>query len=221
MLTNYIMGGFIMYVKNIMTTNPYTVTRDTTIAEGLEIMREKGVRRLPVLDGDDLVGIITERKLLEVSPSPATTLSVFELNYLLSKTKIGSMMTRDVITVSPDTLLEVAASIMKENKFGGIPVVEDDKLVGIITETDIFGAFVEVFGLEDNDSKIHIKVKDNKPGVLADITRLIANFDVSITHMALFRDTIMLRVNTPNLKPILNELENKNFDVVYFFTSED
>ena len=215
------MGGSMMYVKNIMTTNPYTVTPDTTIAEGLEMMREEGIRRLPVLDGNHLVGIITERRLLEVSPSPATTLSIFELNYLLSKTKIGSMMTKNVITVTPDTLLEVAASIMKENKFGGIPVVENEKLVGIITETDIFGAFVEVFGLEDNESKIHIRVNDNKPGVLADITRLIANFNVSITHVALFRDMIMLTVNTSNLKPILEELENKNFDVAYFFTSQD
>ena len=88
-----------MYIRNRMTANPYTVSPDATVAETLELMRDKGIRRVPVVKNDKLVGIITERKLLEVSPSPATTLSIFEINYLLSKTKIDSIMTKDVVTV--------------------------------------------------------------------------------------------------------------------------
>jgi len=123
-----------------MTSNPYTISPDATIAEALDIMRSHKVRRLPVVKSGKLVGIVTEREMLEVSPSKATTLSVFELNYLLAKTKVSAVMTKDVITISPDALLEEAALLMRDNTVGALPVVENGKLVGIITETNIFDA---------------------------------------------------------------------------------
>ena len=132
-----------MYVRSRMSKNPITITRETTIAEALDIMRNNSIRRLPVMEKDKLVGIVTERDL-EVSPSPATSLSVFEINYLLAKMKIGDVLPKrqNVITVSPDALLEEAALLMRDHKIGALPVCEDGKLVGIITETNIFDAFI-------------------------------------------------------------------------------
>ena len=122
-----------MYVRNRTTINPITVTPDTTIATALEIMREKNINRIPVVKDGKLVGIITERKLMEVSPSSATSLSIFEINYLLAKTKVEQVMTKKVVTVAPDDLLEIAALKMRDNKVGGLPVVENGKVVGIMS----------------------------------------------------------------------------------------
>lgn len=209
-----------MYVRYRMTANPYTVTPDSTIADTLELMRTKQVRRVPVVKDKKLVGIISERQLLEVSPSPATTLSVFEINYLLSKTKIESVMSKNVITVSPGTLLEEAALLMREHDIGGLPVVEDDRLVGIITETDIFDAFIEISGFRDRGSRISVEIEEDKPGVLAKVASIIAGFDVNITHLAFFRNELIIRINSINNAEILKELEKNGFKVISVFKNE-
>ena len=105
-----------MYVKNKMTANPYTIRFDAPINEVIELMREKNLKRIPVVDGEKVVGMLTHGDIQKVSPTKATTLSIFELNYLLSKTKVSDAMTKDVITVSPDDLLEVAALRMRETE---------------------------------------------------------------------------------------------------------
>lgn len=173
-----------MLVRNHMTANPVTITPRTTIAEALELMRENKVRRLPVMDRGRLVGIVTDRDLSEVSPSPATSLSVFEINYLLAKTRIGDVMPRHrrLVTVSPDAYLEEAALLMRENEVGGIPVVEDGQLVGIITESDIFDAFIEIMGLRRKGTRLHLQVED-RIGVLAEITRIIRDQGINITNV--------------------------------------
>lgn len=203
-----------MYVKYRMTANPYTVSPDATVAETLELMRSKDIRRVPVVKNGKLVGIITERKLLEVSPSSATSLSIFEINYLLSKTKIESVMSKNVIYVTPSTLLEEAAVKMRDNDIGGLPVVEGDKLVGIITETDIFDSFIEIMGFRDQGSRIGVEVEEDKPGVLATVAQIIAGFDVNITHLAVFRNELVIRINTINVDAILEALEKNKFKVI-------
>ncbi len=136
-----------MLVGERMTPRPITVNEETSLPEALELMRKEKIRRLPVLDKHGkLVGIVTELDLLRASPSPATTLSMYEIPYLLSKVKMRDIMTREVITVTEDTPIEEAARIMADNKIGGLPVMRDDKLVGIITETDIFKLMLELFG---------------------------------------------------------------------------
>lgn len=207
-----------MLVKNQMTSNPYTVSPDATIADALEIMRQKGVRRLPVTKGGKLVGIVTEREMLEVSPSKATTLSVFELNYLLGKTKVSTVMTKDVVTVSPDSLLEEAAVLMKDSKVGALPVVEDGMLVGIITETNIFNTFIDLLGFGDIGSRIAVEVEDT-PGILADIARVIKDYGVNITHLAIYRSTsgrsqVVIRINTFNTEDITGRLEAQGYKVL-------
>lgn len=202
-----------MYVKHFMTANPYTVAPDTTIADAMVILREKNIRRMPVLKNGKLVGMISEKKLLEVSPSPATSLSVFEINYLLSKTKIESVMTRDVITISSGSLLEEAAIKMRDNHVGSLPVVDDGKLIGIITESNVFDAFIEMLGTRDHGSRIAIEVIDDKPGVVAKIASIIASFDVNISHLVFLKNEIMARVNTLNIDDILKALKENGFKV--------
>lgn len=209
-----------MYVRNRMTANPYTVAPDATVAETLELMRIKDIRRVPVIKNGRLVGIITERKLLEVSPSPATSLSIFEINYLLSKTKIETMMSKDLVTVNPGTLLEEAALLMREHEVGGLPVLENNKLVGIITETDIFDSFIELMGFRDTGSRIALEVSDDKPGILSRVAGIIAGYDVNITHIALFRNEIIIRINTLNVDNILQALKDEGFNILSVLKNE-
>lgn len=136
-----------MLVRERMTANPVVVYPDTSFEEALQLLRDKKIRRLPVVDKNgNLVGIVVEKDLLYASPSPATSLSVFEVHYLLNKLKIKDMMTKRVITVGEDCPLEEAARIMVEHKIGSLPILRDKKVVGIITETDIFKVMTEALG---------------------------------------------------------------------------
>ncbi len=162
-----------MVVKDFMTPNPITVFPDTTFSEALRIMRERKIRRLPVLEGGKLVGIVTEKDLLYASPSKATTLDIWELHYVLSKLKVGEIMTKNVITVEESAPLEEAARIMAENKIGALPVLnEEGELVGIITETDIFKVFIDMLGAR-RDGIRYTFTAPNKPGIILEISKRI------------------------------------------------
>ncbi len=136
-----------MLVRERMTPNPITITPDTSVPDALHLMRERKVRRLPVLDRHgQLVGIVSDKDLLHASPSPATTLAIWEIPELLAKLKVERVMTREVITVPEDTPIEEAARIMADHRIGGLPVMRGQTLVGIITETDLFKTFLELLG---------------------------------------------------------------------------
>lgn len=130
-------------VRDWMTPGPVTASADTSLPEAHNLMEEMQVRRLPVLEKGKMVGIVTRGDVRGAQASDATTLSAWELNYLLSNLKLSEIMTRDVITVTPETPVREAAQIMLDNKIAGLPVVEDGELVGIITESDIFRMLVE------------------------------------------------------------------------------
>ena len=139
-----------MLVGEKMAKDPIVIRDDTPIDRALKIMRDNKVRRLPVLnDKSALVGIVSERDLLFASPSPATTLSIYELHYLLSRITVADVMTAEVITVTEDTSLKEAARIMADNRIGGLPVERKGELVGIITETDLFKAFLEILEVQE------------------------------------------------------------------------
>jgi acetoin utilization protein AcuB len=175
-----------MLVHERMSKQPITITEDTPINGALKVMRDEKVRRLPVLSKKGkLVGIVSERDLLYASPSPATSLSIHELHYLVSKITVDEVMTRDVITVSEYTPLEEAARIMSDNKIGGLPVVRDGKLVGIITESDLFKIFTEILGARDMGVRLSMLVPE-QPGILADITRAIADMGGNIISLSTF-----------------------------------
>jgi len=203
-----------MYVRDYMTTNPYSVGPDATVSDAMELMREYKVSRLPVVKDGKLAGLVTDGMLLEVTPSKATSLSVFEVNYLLAKTKINSVMVKKVTTIAPDALVEEAAILMRDNDIGGLPVVEKDKVIGIITETDIFNAFVNIMGFREKGSRIAMVYTEDKPGVLADITSIIAGFDISITHLAVHKNEIIVRLNSQNIDDLVKALSEKGFQVI-------
>ncbi|NIO72569.1 MAG: CBS domain-containing protein [Anaerolineae bacterium] len=169
-----------------MSKHPTTITGDVPINQALQFMREQKLRRLPVLNKKgELVGIVSERDLLYASPSPVTSLSIYELHYLVSKITVSEVMTRDIITVSEYTPLEEAARIMADNKIGGLPVMRDGKLVGIITESDLFKIFTEILGARDMGVRLALLVPE-QPGILADITRAIADLGGNIISLGTF-----------------------------------
>ena len=134
-----------MLVGKRMTRNPITVSPDVSIAEAMERMRREKIRRFLVVDKKGaLVGIVTREDLLHASPSSVTSLSVWEVSYLLSQVKVKEVMTRDVLTVTEDVTLEEASRLMVDNKIGCLPVVRDGMVVGIITESDLFKVFLEL-----------------------------------------------------------------------------
>jgi acetoin utilization protein AcuB len=172
-----------MLVGERMTRRPVTVTENTSISKALELMRRENVRRFPVVDKHGkLVGIVLEKDLLYASPSPATTLSIFEVHTLLAKLTVDDIMTRDVITVTEDVPLEEAARIMSDNNIGGLPVVRDDRLVGIITETDLFKVFLEMLGGRGDGVRLSVLIPDEK-GTLAKIAGEIAGMGGNIVAL--------------------------------------
>jgi acetoin utilization protein AcuB len=140
-----------MLVQDRMSAPAVTVRSDTPFQEALRLMRERRFRRLPVVDkGGKLLGIVSERDLLHASPSPATSLSIWEINYLLWQLRVEQIMTTRVVTVQPETPLREAARLLVENRIGGLPVVDSaGQVVGVITETDIFRAFLELLDREN------------------------------------------------------------------------
>jgi acetoin utilization protein AcuB len=169
-----------------MSKHPITVTADVHIDEALKVMRDNKVRRLPVVDKDGrLVGIVSEMDLLYASPSPATSLSVYEIHYLMARITLQDVMTKEVISIEEDTALEEAARIMVDNKIGGLPVVRDGKLVGIITETDLFKVFLELLGAREKGVRLTLQAP-NKKGVLASITSQIAQMGGDIISLGTF-----------------------------------
>jgi len=175
-----------MLVRERMSTKPVTITADVPITEALRVMRQSQVRRLPVLDEDgQLVGIVSEKDLLYASPSPATSLSIYEMHYLLSRLRVTELMTTNLITVTPDTPLEEAARIMADSKIGGLPVVQDGKLAGIITETDIFKVFLEMLGARERGLRLTVEIPERK-GEIARMTTEIARLGGNILALGAF-----------------------------------
>ncbi len=172
-----------MLIGEFMTKEPITVTTDTGVYEALNLMRENKIRRLPVLDRKGkLVGIVSEKDLLYASPSPATSLSIYELRYLLSKLKVSQVMSSPVITVRENGTLEEASRIMVDNKVGGLPVTRGDQVVGIITETDIFKIFLVMLGARQPGIRVTIRVPDVK-GELQTVTGAIATAGGNIVSL--------------------------------------
>lgn len=169
-----------MLVGQRMTKRPITIQEDASVDEALQLMHSSKIRRLPVVDKSGrMVGIVSELDLLKVSPSPATTLSIYEIPYLLARIRMRDIMTRPVITVTEDTPIEEAARIMADSKIGGLPVMRDDKLVGIITETDLFKLFLELFAARQKGVRVSLSVPNEK-GVLALVTGKIAEMGGNI-----------------------------------------
>lgn len=162
-----------MLVGERMSRPVISVSPDAPIQDVLIMFKKEHIRRAPVLKDGKLVGMISQGDLLNASPSPVTSLSVWEMNYLLSKVTVKRVMSKKVITVDSDTPIEEVARIMADNKIGGMPVISSGKVVGMITETDLFKVFLELMGARDKGIRVTASI-DDKPGELAKITKAIA-----------------------------------------------
>ncbi len=175
-----------MLVGERMSSPVITIHLEMPMQDALNLMHQEHVRRFPVVNKrGNLVGIVSERDLLHASPSDATSLSIWEINYLLSKIIVKDIMTRDVITICEDTPLEDAARIMADNKIGGLPILRDGNLVGIITETDLFKIFLELLGAREPGVRVAALVP-NVPGELAQLTEAVFNIGGNIVAMGTF-----------------------------------
>ncbi|MEW5913073.1 MAG: CBS and ACT domain-containing protein [Thermodesulfobacteriota bacterium] len=162
-----------MLVKYWMTTDPITATPDTSVMKASQLMKENNVRRLPVVDKNGkLVGIVTDRDLKEASPSKATTLDVHELYYLLSELKVKDIMSRKVVTITPDETVEKAAVIMLEHKVTGLPVVDNGKVVGILSQGDVFRVLISITGVYRGGVQFAFNLAD-RPGSIKEVADVI------------------------------------------------
>jgi acetoin utilization protein AcuB len=159
-----------MLVREYMSQPVISADPTTPITEALKTMRERGIRRLPVVDATGrLRGIVSDRDLLHAAPSQATSLSIWEITYLLGRITVEKVMSKEVLTVGPDTPVERAAQIMVDHKIGGLPVLDGGNLVGVITETDIFRLFTTLLGARESGVALTATAPD-RPGLLADLT---------------------------------------------------
>ncbi|MEE8440264.1 MAG: CBS and ACT domain-containing protein [Spirochaetia bacterium] len=169
-----------------MTRNPFTLTESNTVADAQSLMDREKIHRLPVINEQKkLVGIVSKADLLEAAPSPATTLSVYEMNNLLAKLTIDEIMSRDVLTVTSETVVEDAARLLVDKNIGGLPVMAGETLVGIVTESDLFRLFIDLFGTRRKGVRATLRVPE-RPGELADMTKLITDAGGNIISIGTF-----------------------------------
>ena len=209
-----------MFVRWRMTPNPIVIDPETSILDALHIMKEKKVRRLPVVAHGKLVGIVTEKDLRESPSLKATSLSIFELNYLLAKTPVSEVMTKDPITVTPDTTIEEAAVIMRDNQISGLPVVDDGKVVGIVTETDIFDMLVKLLGFR-NGARFTLHI-ENRVGAVADLAGIFKDLGINIISIVAFEEereeegNVVVRVDTKDTEKVVSALKSAGIKVIHF-----
>jgi len=154
-----------MLVRKWMTPNPVTLQVKDSVNEAIRLLKERKIRHLPVMDGDRLIGIVSDRDLKEFSPSKATTLDVYELRYVLSKATLESAMHKDPVWVTPDDTIEKAALLMHDKKIGCLPVMKDGRLVGILTHEDVFEALVVITGCRSGTTRLQMTIADEAGSV--------------------------------------------------------
>lgn len=211
-----------MFVANRMTKNPITVEPTTPVNEAAKLMKRRNIRRLPVVEKGSLVGIISDRDIMRVAPSPATTLSKFEIMSLLDKITVSEILAKDVVSLPDTATIEEAALVMYNEKLSGLPVVSSmGAVVGIITETDVFKTFVDVMGLADGKTRITLDVVD-KIGVVKELAGIIADAGFNIDSMVTCKQAslaghfeIVIRVDADNVDEITAKIKEKGYNVVH------
>lgn len=207
-----------MSVSDFMTKNLVVADPEMKIFDAVDLMKKNNIHRLPVIKNERLVGLITEGTIQSALPSKATSLSVYEVNYLLNKTTVADVMVKEVLTIKPEALLEDGIFQMRQNNIGVLPVLDgNDTLVGIITNNDIFDAFLKITGYNDGGTRIQLRIPEDHKGILADITKLLAASDVSILTVVVNRkelETIIeLQVESRETQKIEGILIEAGYDV--------
>ncbi|MBU2513908.1 CBS domain-containing protein [bacterium] len=207
-----------MYVGLKMITDLVYVTKDSLITEANDLMEKKRLWALPVVEGEKLIGYIQKEDVHTALPSPATTLSKYELPEIMSHITVKDFIRKDVITVRPEMEIEKAAEIMAENNLPGLAVVsESGKLVGYINRSVMLDVLVEEMGLHRGGSRFAIEFED-RPGVMAEVSGLIHQMGLNFVSAASFcHDStyiLVFRVQTADLTPIISELEKRGYRIV-------
>lgn len=208
-----------MKIRHWMTSNPVVVTPHTLVIDAAKLMKENEIRRLPVVDKGKVVGMITHRNIMEASPSAATSLSVHELNYLLANLKVEDVMQKNPICVHPDDTVMDVVKLGNEKKIGAFPVVEGGRLVGIVTETEIYRSFVQLLGYGEGDAILileNIKLKE-RVGAMSRIAGIIEGLNVpvlalfSLPHRRQTGHRLYLRVHTDKPQAVAEALTQAGY----------
>ena len=207
-----------MLVRSRMTPDVFTVSPDTTIADALNITRSHRIRHLPVVRDGRLVGLVTDRDLRLAMP-PIWAEQRDELKRALHTRTVGEVMVMSIITASPVTPVEEAAKLLYENRIGCLPIMDGEELVGILTETDLLRALVELFGTHQPSSRVEVKMP-NKPGELARVVRLVGiEHKINITGLVLppteseLESVAIMHLQTLNPRPVIDALRKLGYQV--------
>lgn len=207
-----------MSVSDFMTKTLIVAQPEMKIFDAVDLMKKNNIHRLPVVEKERIVGLITEGTIQSAMPSKATSLSVYEVNYLLNKTTVADVMVKEVQTIKPEASLEDGIYQMRQNNIGVLPVVDaNEQLVGIITNNDIFDAFLKITGYNDGGTRIQLRIPEDHEGILADITKLLAENDFSILTVVVNRkelETIIeLQIESRETTKIEQILKTAGYDV--------
>ena len=208
-----------MSVKDFMTKELVVVDPQTKIFDAVDLMKKYEIHRLPVVENNSLIGLITEGTIQAAMPSQATSLSVFEINYLLNKTTVNDVMIRDVQTIAPNDLLEDAIYLMRKKNIGVLPVVDmRENLVGIITNNDIFDAFLKITGYTDGSTRIQLRIEKDQRGVLAEVCQVLSSHGYNIATVVVNRNEtetiIEFQISTQEVKELKEFLEAEGYTVL-------
>lgn len=207
-----------MIVEKYMSKEIVTIQKEAKIFDAVEKMNQHQIHRLPVIEDGKLIGLITEGNIQEAMPSKATSLSVYEVNYLLNKTTVADVMIRQVQTIGPEALLEEAIAMMRKHHVGVLPVISKERqVVGIITNNDIFDAFLEITGYNQQGTRVSVYIPEDHKGVLAKLTQLFADHDLSIVQLVVFRreaePTIVFHLSSKDSEKIQTLLTDNGYQV--------
>lgn len=210
-----------MHVGLIMRKDLVTVPPDTSLVQARDLISEKLIDHLLVVDKDEkLVGIVSDRDLKQAWASPATTLSAHELNYLLKQLNVDTIMVKKIITVTPGTTIERAGRIMQENRISALPVMENEKLVGIITTTDVMGVLLDAIGIDGESARFVVLVED-RVGMIAEVSRILKEEQINIRSLVSWPEKahpgiyqVVLRVGAANGERAISALTRAGFKVL-------
>lgn len=210
-----------MLVERWMKANPITVAPLDSFRHAMNLIRQRGIRHLPVVEGGRLVGIVTDRDVRQASPSAVTSLEIHELHYLLEKITIRDIMTSEVVTAIPEMPIEAAARLMLTQRIGSLPVLRGMALVGIITETDILSAFVEVMGIQAEQTRLEL-VLEERAGAFLDACRIVQDqggdivsvVTATASHRGEPKKVMLFRLEGVVLDPLVKRLEASGHTVL-------
>lgn len=208
-----------MLVKDYMSQSLITISQSTKIFDAVELMKQHDIHRLPVVEDKKVVGLITEGTIQEAMPSKATSLSVYEANYLLNKTMVEDVMIKEVETIKEDCLLEDAIFQMRTCKVNVLPVLDkENNLVGIITNNDIFDAFLNITGYKEPGTRVSISISHDQEGVLAKLTQIFTDNHFNIVQIVVYRHeetpVIVIQTTSEDSQHIQTILEENGYEVL-------